>query len=65
MPDLSPDPDSTGETGETGELGSGPDRESARGRPRWLSVLGIIIAIVLVLLFVVAHLAGAIGPGLH
>ncbi|PZR63928.1 MAG: hypothetical protein DLM71_03540 [Chloroflexi bacterium] len=62
MADLSPDPDSTGETR---DLGSGPDRESARGKRRWASVLGIIIAIVLVLLIVVAHLTGAIGPGLH
>ena len=33
--------------------------------PRWVSVLGIIIAIVLVVLFVVLHVTGTLGPGDH
>jgi hypothetical protein len=39
-----------------------PAREST---PRWMKVLGIIIAIGLVLLFVVLHLTGSLGPGAH
>jgi hypothetical protein len=42
-----------------------PDRGSATGRPRWVPVLGIVIAIVLVLLLVVLHLTGVLGPGAH
>jgi hypothetical protein len=32
---------------------------------RWLSTLGIVIAIALVLLFVVLHVTGTLGPGAH
>ncbi|HEX9380988.1 MAG TPA: hypothetical protein VF891_05775 [Gaiellaceae bacterium] len=35
------------------------------GTPRWLSVLGIVVAILLVLLFVVLHVTGTLGPGAH
>ena len=42
-----------------------PDQASATGRPRWVTVLGIVIAIVLVLLFFVLHLTGVLGPGAH
>ena len=41
------------------------DRGSATGTSRWVPVLGIIIAIGLVLLFVVLHLTGTLGPGAH
>jgi hypothetical protein len=41
------------------------DRGSATSTPRWVSVLGITIAIVLALLFVVLHLTGTLGPGAH
>jgi hypothetical protein len=35
------------------------------GTPRWVSVLGIVIAVVLVVLFVVLHVTGTLGPGDH
>jgi hypothetical protein len=41
------------------------ERGSATGTPRWITVLGIVIAILAVLTLVVLHLTGAIGPGLH
>ena len=44
------------------ETGSGPDRESTTGTPRWVRVVGIII-IVVVLLFVVVMIVG--GGGEH
>ncbi len=51
---------------DTGEdTGVGPDRGSATGTQRWVPVLGIVIAIVLVLLLVVLHLTGVLGPGAH
>lgn len=60
MPDRPyPDTDTDDDTG----LGS--DRESPTRTPRWMSVLGIVIAIVFLLLIVVLHLTGALGPGLH
>ncbi len=62
MADLPPDSDSTGDPR---DLGVEPDRGSATGTPPWVWMLGIIIAIVVVLLLVLAHLTGAIGPALH
>jgi hypothetical protein len=56
MADPPPYPDTGDDTGERG---------SATGTPRWVFVLGIIIAIALVLLFVVLHLTGTLGPGAH
>ena len=47
------------------DTGDGPDRGSATGTPRWVPVLGIVIAIVLVLLLVVLHLTGVLGPRAH
>jgi len=38
------------------DSGAGPDEESTGGTPRWVKLLGII-ALVLVLLFVILHLA--------
>jgi len=57
------DPPRYPDTGD--DTGVGPDGGSATSTPRWVSVLGIIIAIVLVLLFVVLHLTGTLGPGAH
>jgi hypothetical protein len=41
------------------------NRGSATGAPGWLRVLGIALAIVLVVLVVVLHLTGTLGPGDH
>jgi hypothetical protein len=59
MADQPPYPDTGDDTG--GE----PDRESPAGTPRWVAVVGIVIAIGLLLLFVVLHLTGGVGPGAH
>jgi hypothetical protein len=32
---------------------------------RWVSVAGIVVAVLVVLLLVVLHLTGALGPGVH
>jgi t-SNARE complex subunit (syntaxin) len=53
------DPTSYPDTGDTA------DRGSATRKPRWVPVLGIAIAIVLVVLLVVLHLPGTLGPGAH
>jgi hypothetical protein len=45
--------------------GRGPDRGAARSTPRWVFVLGVIIAIGLLGLMVFLHLNGTIGPGVH
>jgi hypothetical protein len=47
------------------DTGVAPDRGSATSTPRWVPVLGVGIAIVLVLLLVVLHLTGVLGPGAH
>jgi hypothetical protein len=59
MTDLPPYPDSTDESSVA--TGRGP----TPSKPRWVAVLGLIIAIGLVLLFVVLHLTGSIGTGAH
>jgi hypothetical protein len=43
------------------DIGIGP---TACG-PRWKTVLGIVIVVALVLLFVVLHLTGVLGPESH
>ncbi|HKA50872.1 MAG TPA: hypothetical protein VKK19_14895 [Candidatus Dormibacteraeota bacterium] len=43
------------------DLDTRPDRESTRSAPRWV----FVVAIVVVLLIVVLHLTGILGPGLH
>jgi hypothetical protein len=45
--------------------GRGPDRGTAGGAPRWVVVLGIVLAIALLGLIIFLHLSGAIGPGIH
>ena len=52
--------------GTDGDTGAGPARDAAPvGRPRWVPVAGIVIAIALVLLIIVLHLTGTLGPGGH
>jgi hypothetical protein len=41
------------------------DRGSASARPRWVAVLAILLTVALVVLFVVLHLTGTLGPGAH
>lgn len=59
MTDPPPYPDPSGDTD------TGPDRGSPDGSSPWISKVGVLIAIGLVLLVVVLHLTGTIGPGLH
>jgi hypothetical protein len=55
------DPSHSPETGD----GRGPDHGATRGTPRWLVVVGIVIAVALLGLIVFLHLSGVIGPGVH
>jgi hypothetical protein len=41
------------------------EQRPADGPPRWLTVLGVVVAVLVVLMFVVLHLTGAVGPGVH
>jgi hypothetical protein len=43
----------------------GSDREAAGSKPRWVLVLGIVVALALLGLMVFLHLNGTIGPGVH
>jgi len=47
------------------DAGGGPDRGAANSTPRWVFVLGIIIATALLGLMVFLHLSGTLGPGVH
>jgi len=61
MADPRPDPDPAGEDDPGARLGRGP----TTGTPRWVRVLGIVLAIALIALFVVLHLTGTLGAGAH
>jgi len=41
------------------------DGGSTTSTPRWVPVLGVVIAIALIALFVVLHLTGTLGAGVH
>ena len=58
---IEPPPTTPGDA--DGDTRVGPDRGLPPGTPRWVKVFGIV-AIVLVLLFVILHLAGG-GFGGH
>jgi hypothetical protein len=51
------------------EAGDGPRREidsgSTAGPSRGLTVLVIVLGVLLVVMFVLLHLTGAVGPGAH
>lgn len=59
MADLPSHPDTDDAGAEHGR------RPSTGGTPRWVSVVGTIVAIVVVTLLVALHLAGVLGPGAH
>jgi hypothetical protein len=47
------------------QLGRGVDHGPANRTPRWVIVLGIVVAIALLVLIVLLHTTGTIGPGAH
>jgi hypothetical protein len=57
------DPTREHDTGD--DLGVGTDRDSPNGTPRWVKMFGLIAALLLVLLLVIALLTGGHGPGRH
>ena len=50
--------------GPDGDGGPAPEGRPC-GAPRWKVVLGVTIAIALLVLIVLLHLTGTIGPGAH
>jgi hypothetical protein len=44
---------------------AGPDGAAVPGRPAWRARVGIALALGLVVLMVVLHLAGVFGPNSH
>ncbi len=47
------------------DTGMAPERGSTTGPPRWVTVVVIVIAALVLLGFVFLHLSGGLGPGLH
>ena len=56
------DPSHSPATGDDAHRGT--NETSGRG-PRWVVVVGFVIAIAVLGLIVFLHLSGAIGPGIH
>jgi hypothetical protein len=44
------------------DTGAEPERGPAAGTPRWMSVLGIAIVVLVVLMLFALHLSGGVGP---
>jgi len=59
MADPRPDPD------DKDDAGARLDRGSTPSTPRWVPVLATVIAVALIALFVVLHLTGTLGAGVH
>ena len=57
MADLPSHPDS--------DSGVGRERRPGTGRAGWKAIAGIVVAVVLIVVFVVLHLTGVLGPGQH
>ncbi len=47
------------------DMGSGPDRESTTGTPRWVKVVGIVVIVVVLLVVAMMFIGGEHGPGRH
>ncbi len=48
-----------------GDQGLGDRQGSNIGMPRWQTALFIVVGIALIVLFLLLHLSGAVGPGTH
>jgi hypothetical protein len=59
------DPSRSPEIENDAAAGAGVDRGATKRTPRWVLVLGIIIAIALVVLMLLLHLNGTLGPRVH
>lgn len=57
------DPPRYPDTGD--DTGARPDRGSTTGTRSWVVKVFLIIAVVLVLLFVLLHVTGTLGPGVN
>lgn len=54
------------EKGRKADPGSvGPERGSTTAPARWVTVVVIVIGVLVFLGFVLLHLSGGLGPGLH
>jgi hypothetical protein len=50
---------------DTGQAGDGPDLRSSTRRAGWKTVVGIAAVVAVIVLFVVLHVTGVLGPGEH